>query len=325
MSGAETELGVKVEGHHGAYVIYTSGSTGRPKGVVNVHAGLLNQLLWRAKLLKLTSEDRVVQKTPISFDVSVWELFTPLIVGAEIVLAEPGGHRDPVYLRKLIEGAGITAAHFVPSALRHFLDAFEGAEDGLGLRNVICSGETLSADLVKRFFEVSSGRLHNLYGPTEASIDVSAWECMKEAGEAGRVPIGRPIANTQLYVLDGEGREAPIGVVGELYIGGVALARGYHGRADLTAERFIPNPLDRGVTRLYRTGRSGEVPRGWGSGVFRARGYGGKTAGIPDRDARDRTEPAGTGRGAGVCGGQADGGARRRAGGISWWGSLECN
>jgi amino acid adenylation domain-containing protein len=252
--GEEENLGVRLVAENAAYVIYTSGSTGRPKGVVNVHAGILNQLNWRQELLQLGAADKVMQKTPISFDVSVFDLFAPLFAGAEMVLAKPGGHRDPTYLWDLVQSAGVTVMHFVPSALRQFLDAAPAGGVVGTLRDVICSGEALPPDLVPRFIEVVGARLHNLYGPTEAAIDVSAWHCTTADGGRTTVPIGRPIANMQLHVLDDKQRRVPIGVAGELYIGGVGLARGYHGRADLTAERFVANPLDGGASRLYRTG-----------------------------------------------------------------------
>ncbi len=226
---------------HLAYAIYTSGSTGQPKGALNAHQAIVNRLLWMQETYGLTASDHVLQKTPFSFDVSVWEFFWPLLAGARLVLARPEGHRDPTYLAELIEQTQITTLHFVPSMLRAFL---EGAELGgcTSLRYVICSGEALSAELEARFFAKLGAELHNLYGPTEAAVDVSAWACHPEA-DATSVPIGRPIANTQLHILDRQMRVVPIGVTGELYIGGVQLARGYHHRPELTAERFVPCPL----------------------------------------------------------------------------------
>ncbi|WP_031338322.1 AMP-binding protein, partial [Xanthomonas maliensis] len=238
---------------HPAYVIYTSGSTGRPKGVVNTHAGIDNRLQWMQQALQLQPEQRVLQKTPVGFDVSVWELFWPLRVGARLVLAQPGGHKDPAYLIDLIEQASIDTAHFVPSMLRVFLDALpQGA--CTSLQRIVCSGEALPADLAAEArARLPHARLYNLYGPTEAAVDVSVWECTD--ADAHSVPIGRPIANTQLHVLDAQCALAPIGVSGELHIAGVQLARGYLGRPDLTAERFVPDPsAEQPGQRMYRTG-----------------------------------------------------------------------
>jgi amino acid adenylation domain-containing protein len=237
---------------HPAYVIYTSGSTGRPKGVVVEHAGISNRLLWMQEAFGLNSSDRVLQKTPFSFDVSVWEFFWPLITGATLVMARPGGHRDPAYLADLIAAQGVTTAHFVPSMLQLFLQE-PGAGACRGLRRVICSGEALAPALVERFLERLPVELHNLYGPTEASVDVTHWPCRPLGGRA-IVPIGRPIANVRLHVLDRDLEPAPVGVPGELLIGGVALARGYLGKPRLTAERFIADPFGASGQRLYRTG-----------------------------------------------------------------------
>ncbi|WP_155617148.1 amino acid adenylation domain-containing protein, partial [Xanthomonas translucens] len=238
---------------HPAYVIYTSGSTGTPKGVINTHAAIDNRLLWMQQALQLQPEQRVLQKTPVGFDVSVWELFWPLRVGARLVLAEPGGHKDPAYLTDLIEQAGIDTVHFVPSMLRAFLEALP---DGAcaSLRRIVCSGEALPADLAYAALErLPQARLYNLYGPTEAAVDVSVWECT--AADTHSVPIGRPIANTQLHVIDAQRQRSPIGVAGELQIAGVQLARGYLGRPDLTAERFVPDPFaEQPGQRMYRTG-----------------------------------------------------------------------
>ncbi|MBB5866510.1 non-ribosomal peptide synthase/polyketide synthase, partial [Xanthomonas sp. 3058] len=238
---------------HPAYVIYTSGSTGQPKGVVNTHAGIDNRLQWMQQALQLLPEQTVLQKTPVGFDVSVWELFWPLRVGARLVLAQPGGHKDPTYLIELIEQAGIDTVHFVPSMLRVFMDALpHGA--CLTLKRIICSGEALPADLALAVRErLPQVRLYNLYGPTEAAVDVSIWECTD--ADRSSVPIGRPIANTRLHVLDAHRALAPIGVAGELQIAGVQLARGYLGRPDLTAERFVPDPFaEQPGQRMYRTG-----------------------------------------------------------------------
>jgi amino acid adenylation domain-containing protein len=237
-----------------AYMIYTSGSTGRPKGAMNTHRGICNRLLWMQAAYGLGPTDRVLQKTSFSFDVSVWEFFWPLVTGARLVLAKPDGHKDPDYLSRLINEQGVTTLHFVPSMLKVFIESGALARCA-GLRRVICSGEALSPELRRRFFEVSGAELHNLYGPTEASVDVTSWECGRAEDDSRPVPIGRPIANTQIYLLDGRQQIVPLGVPGELYIGGRGLARGYWNRPGLTAEKFIPDPFSKEPgARLYRTG-----------------------------------------------------------------------
>ena len=236
-----------------AYVIYTSGSTGKPKGAMNTHRGIRNRLLWMQAQYGLSAEDRVLQKTPFSFDVSVWEFFWPLMTGARLVMARPGGHRESDYLVEVIKREAITTLHFVPPMLSAFLDD-KNVVSCRGIKRVICSGEALSYELQERFFEVLDAGLHNLYGPTEAAVDVTYWQCRK--GDPQRVvPIGKPIANTQIHILDEHLQPVPIGVPGELHIGGVGLARGYLGRAELTAEKFIPDPFsgEKGA-RLYKTG-----------------------------------------------------------------------
>jgi amino acid adenylation domain-containing protein len=241
---------------HLAYVIYTSGSTGRPKGVPNTHRGIVNRLDWMQKRYGLTVGDAVLQKTPASFDVSVWEFFWPLQTGARLVLAKPGGHKDAGYLRDLLVDERITTTHFVPSMLTVFLGE-DGIEAATALRRVLCSGEELPhAAAVEFTTRFPHCELHNLYGPTEAAIDVSSWHCDPPAlASLTSVPIGAPIANLRLYVLDGRGNPVPVGVAGELHIGGVGLARGYHRRPALTAERFVPDPFSAEPgARLYRTG-----------------------------------------------------------------------
>src|SRR5215472_16703394 len=236
-----------------AYMIYTSGSTGKPKGVPNVHQGIVNRLLWMQDAYRLDGSDRVMQKTPYSFDVSVWEFFWPLMTGACLVIARPEGHKDPNYLIDLIRQRNITTMHFVPSMLRIFLEA-EGVEHCTSLRRVICSGEALPYELQQRFFERLGGELHNLYGPTEAAVDVSYWHCRPDSSMMV-VPIGKPVWNTQLYILDNYLQPVPVGVPGELHIGGVQLARGYFQEPELTAQKFIPNPFSSEPgSRLYKTG-----------------------------------------------------------------------
>jgi amino acid adenylation domain-containing protein/FkbM family methyltransferase len=234
-----------------AYVIYTSGSTGRPKGAMNTHRAIVNRLLWMQEQYGLTAEDRVLQKTPFSFDVSVWEFFWPLLSGACLVMARPGGHRDGGYLVRTIEEQAITTLHFVPSMLSIFLET-PGVEGCTSLKRLIASGEALSHGFVERHYARLEAPLHNLYGPTEAAVDVTYWACDPD-DRRGLVPIGLPVANTTIQLLDRNLAPVPLGVGGELHIGGVQLARGYLCRPELTAERFIPDP--RGVgERLYATG-----------------------------------------------------------------------
>ncbi len=237
-----------------AYVIYTSGSTGQPKGVVNSHEGLANRLLWMQRRFGLSRGDRVMLKTAYTFDVSVWEFFWPLMAGATIVVARHEGHRDAGYIRELIRDERVNLLHFVPSMLKAFLDE-PHLEALTSLRQLVCSGEELGVDVQAQCLrKLPQAALANLYGPTEAAIDVSCWNCRSEAGEL-RVPIGFPIDNLRLYVLDETLDVVPVGVAGELYIGGIGLARGYISRPDLTADRFVPAPLGgRPGERLYRTG-----------------------------------------------------------------------
>ncbi|HTU57219.1 MAG TPA: amino acid adenylation domain-containing protein, partial [Polyangiales bacterium] len=238
---------------HAAYCIYTSGSTGRPKGVLNAHRGVQNRLQWMQRAYGLNETDRVLQKTPFSFDVSVWEFFWPLLEGSVLVMAEPGVHRDPSQLRETIVRHGVTTLHFVPSMLRAFVDSGELAACGT-LRQVMSSGEALPAELVRAFMSQHEAELHNLYGPTEAAIDVTSWSCRSEA-VGSSVPIGLPIDNIRTYVVDLAGALAGASLQGELLLGGVGLARCYHGRAALTAERFVPDPFSgEPGARLYRTG-----------------------------------------------------------------------
>ncbi|MBT6609266.1 MAG: amino acid adenylation domain-containing protein, partial [Rhodospirillaceae bacterium] len=255
---ASDDLEIALEPDDLAYVIYTSGSTGRPKGVMNSHGGLRNRLMWMQDAFPIGAEDRVLQKTPYTFDVSVWEFFWPLMRGATIVVAKPEGHRDPDYLAGLLHDEGVTVLHFVPSMLQAFLGHEPSAAllgDCWALRYVICSGEALSPGLADRFhgFAPDGASLHNLYGPTEAAIDVTHWPCCDPSADP--LPIGHGIANTRLYVLDSAHEPVPVGVAGDLWIGGVQVARGYVRRPGLTAESFIADPhgpVPGG--RMYRTG-----------------------------------------------------------------------
>ncbi|WP_051775011.1 non-ribosomal peptide synthetase [Paenibacillus tyrfis] len=243
------DAGVRPE--HLAYVIYTSGSTGKPKGVMNEHRGICNRMHWMLETFRLEPDDRVIQKTPYTFDVSIWELFWPLITGARLMIARPGGHADSAYLVDFIAKHRITVAHFVPSMLRIFLQERDLSRCA-SLKQVYCTGEALAPDIAQECMERLGVRLVNLYGPTEAAVEASWWECAKGESE---VPIGRPIANMQMYVLDAQGHRVPVGVTGELYIGGVGVARGYWNREELTSERFLPDPYtDQPGARLYRTG-----------------------------------------------------------------------
>lgn len=234
-----------------AYVIYTSGSTGRPKGVVMPHRGIVNRLVWMQEALQLERSDRVVHKAPTTFDVSVWELFWPLSRGACLVLAPAGAHRDPDRLDAVLRREMVSTAHFVPSLLSAYFAASAGALPALC--RVVCSGEELTTQLRDRALRaLSSARLYNLYGPTEAAVDVTSWECRDDGGT---VPIGMPIANTDVRVLDPELQLLAVGVRGEICIGGIALAWGYVGRPGLTAASFVPDPFATYPgARLYRTG-----------------------------------------------------------------------
>jgi amino acid adenylation domain-containing protein len=254
---AETEPAPTVDGGAGldnlAYVIYTSGSTGSPKGVMISHRAIFNRLAWMQSELPLSAGDRVLQKTPFSFDASVWELFSPLLAGARLVLARPGGHQDAAYLVEEIARREVTVLQLVPSMLRVFL-AQPGSEWLASLRRIYSGGEALPMDLVASLSGRLGAEMHNLYGPTEAAIDATHWPCRPRDGSP-LAPLGRPIANTRVYLLDGRGQPVPRGVPGELHIGGLGLARGYLGRPGLTAEKFVPDPFATAAgTRLYRTG-----------------------------------------------------------------------
>ncbi|MGH7828867.1 MAG: amino acid adenylation domain-containing protein, partial [Candidatus Binatia bacterium] len=242
-----------IVGENLAYIIYTSGSTGTPKGVMISHEAIRNRLLWAQETYPLSAGDRVLQLSSSSFDFSLWEFCAPLLAGARLILISQGQHLDPTHIVKLIREQNITTAHFVPSALEVFLD-----DDDLrscnSLRHVLVGGEILMPELRNRFFYRLHGELYNQYGPTEACVDVTFCNLNRD-GSQPLVPIGRPIANTQIYLLDSHFQPVPIGVTGELYIGGIGLARGYLYRPDLTAEKFIPNPFNGELgARMYKTG-----------------------------------------------------------------------
>ncbi|MBT9518643.1 MAG: amino acid adenylation domain-containing protein [Methyloversatilis discipulorum] len=248
-----------------AYVIYTSGSTGQPKGVMIEHAAICNHMHWMLATFGFDASDRVLQKTGISADASVWELLAPLFCGACMVLAEPGSQRDPSSLVRQMQAQRITVMQVVPSLLRALLTE-PGFAACTALRQMFCGGEALEAPVVAAFFARSTARLHNLYGPTEAAIDATWWTC--DGAPGAQVPIGRPISNMQAYVLDEAMQPVPAGVAGELYLGGIGLARAYLGKPALTAERFVTDPFDpRGGARLYRTGDS-VIRRADGALVF---------------------------------------------------------
>ncbi len=238
------------------YVIYTSGSTGRPKGVMNQHEGPLNRLRWGRNHYALNPEnDIILQKTTFCFDVSVWELFWPLITGVKLVFAEPGGHKDSDYLKRVIETEKITTIHFVPPMLEVFLLSLS-VGDCPGLGRIFCSGEALlPSQVVSLQKKLPHVKLHNLYGPTEAGIEVTVWEAPDKFNKKNIVPIGKPIANVKLLILDDQLQQMPIGLPGQLHIAGIQVARGYHGRSELTAEKFVSNPTGKGAYgRMYKTG-----------------------------------------------------------------------
>ena len=247
----EHNPGIAIDPENLAYVIYTSGSTGQPKGAGNRHSALTNRLCWMQQAYGLDARDTVLQKTPFSFDVSVWEFFWPLMTGARLVVAAPGDHRDPARLVSLINAEQVTTLHFVPSMLQAFLQD-PAVSTCHSLQRIVCSGEALPVDAQQQVFaKLPQAGLYNLYGPTEAAIDVTHWTCTDEGSDT--VPIGEPIANLRTHVLDAQLLPVPVGVAGELYLGGEGLARSYHRRPALTAERFVPCPFQRGA-RLYRTG-----------------------------------------------------------------------
>ncbi|MEW6738143.1 MAG: amino acid adenylation domain-containing protein, partial [Acidobacteriota bacterium] len=235
-----------------AYVIYTSGSSGKPKGVMVSHGGTANYLNWMRQTYPLDRSDRVLQTVPLGFDVSVREIFWPLISGATLVLAKPAGQRDISYIIESILRYQITNVRFVPAMLEIFLTHQQVRECGC-LKRVFCGGEVMPPELVKRFYTILQAQLHNTYGPTETTVNATVWACQPEIKQS--IPIGRPIANTRIYILDPYLQPLPIGVMGELYIAGVGLARGYLNRVDQTAEKFIPDPFGAEAgARMYASG-----------------------------------------------------------------------
>ena len=236
-----------------AYMIYTSGSTGQPKGVLLSHRMLCNRLLWGQQTFPLNGKDRVLQKASISFDFAIWECFGPLLAGAQLIIVPPEKHKDGAYLTQQIIKHQITITHFIPSQLHVILEEAH-IEQCTSIKHIFGGAEALPADIEQRFFTRLNAQLHNVYGTTETSIDATFWTCEPEVRRPF-VPIGRPIANMQFYLLDNYLQPAPIGVPGEIYLGGDGLARGYLHQPELTAERFIPNPYsNKPGERLYKTG-----------------------------------------------------------------------
>ncbi|ALU43405.1 non-ribosomal peptide synthetase [Pseudoalteromonas rubra] len=235
-----------------AYVIYTSGSTGKPKGVGNQHRAIYNRIAWQQSAYPIGCDDKVLQKTPFGFDVSVWEFFWPLMYGAELVIAQPGSHKDSSQLLETINSFGVTTLHFVPSMLQAFI-SHDMVHTATSIRRILCSGEALPSEVqAQALSKLPQVKLYNLYGPTEAAVDVSHFTCHGDPTLS--IPIGAPIAGIRLYVLDRALNLCPPGVAGELYIAGVGLARGYVNRADLSAERFVADPFMSDGSRMYRSG-----------------------------------------------------------------------
>jgi amino acid adenylation domain-containing protein len=248
--------GIAVDPSHCAYVLYTSGSTGQPKGAMIPHRAIANHMHWMQRVYPVGPSDVVFQKTPFSFDASVWEFYAPLLAGGRLLLAAPGGHRDPGYLIGTIAAARVTVLQVVPSLLRSLVE-HPRFGDCDSLRRVFCGGEPLARELVQRFRQLlPRSALINLYGPTEATIDATAWDCTPgDPDSAGPVPIGRPIDNVRCYIVDEHAQPVPVGVPGELYLGGRGVGLGYWRRPEETAQRFLTDPfLEEPGARVYRTG-----------------------------------------------------------------------
>ncbi|WP_245556097.1 amino acid adenylation domain-containing protein, partial [Nocardia cerradoensis] len=245
-----------------AYILFTSGSTGVPKGVALTHAATASQLAWAQRQWPHGAGDTVLHKTPVTFDIAVWELFWPLQTGARIAIAEPDGHRDPAYLADCVANRGITTVHFVPSMLDVLLETI-GETEFPSVRRVFVAGEALAQSTVDAAARVfTAAEVVNWYGPAEAEVVTSA-RCLPDVAAPATVPIGAPVSGMRVYVLDRRLRAVPVGVVGDLYVSGVQVARGYHGRADLTCAAFVAHPFGAPGERLYRTG---DLVRWTGSG-----------------------------------------------------------
>ena len=254
----DCEVAVEVEGDNLAYVIYTSGSSGRPKGVMISHKSVCNHMRWMQRIYPLGPEDRMLQKTAIGFDAAGTEIWLPLSAGGSVIVAREGGQRDVEYLGRVIREEGVTILQVVPTLLREMVRNDKALSADGPLRLVYSGGELLTAELAEKFMRTTRAELCNLYGPTEATIDASGWE-VKRAELIDRVPIGRPITNSRMCVLDRAMQLAPVGVTGEMYIGGRAVGRGYLNRPDMTAEKFVPSVLGEEGARLYRSGDHGRV------------------------------------------------------------------
>jgi amino acid adenylation domain-containing protein len=254
----DENLNIALNDNNLAYVFYTSGSTGRPKGAMNTHRAIRNRMIWLQETYRMGEYDKLLQKSPYSFDVSIWEFFWPLMCGAVLVVAKPKGHLDNAYLWEMIKRYEITHIQFVPTMLQTFLSD-DQAEDLMHLKHVFLCGEPLTATLNERFNRVMSAQLHNLYGPTEAAVFIASW-CSDRDPNRSIIPIGTAIPGNAMYVLNEQYAMLPPGEIGELFISGVGLARGYLNRADLTAERFVPDPFsEEPGARMYHTGDLGRI------------------------------------------------------------------